>query len=237
MNCTEFNELLMQEPACTEAEFLQHAADCDACGEEYDSVLEFEAMLLETVQIDTPDGLAERVLNVVQENKKPAASAAMYRFALAAGFSLLFVIAGWMGFQWGGAAAYAEKLPQVVSQHIEKERHYLQATGQLSEASVVQLFARFGAVMHASMGEVTFAEPCWIRQQHGMHLILSEASGPVTLMFMPGEYTDSAQSYVLGGSSGLIIPTDYGSLAIVADTPAMVARIHRRVDAVLMWST
>lgn len=227
----------MQEPACTEAEFLQHASDCDICCGEYAHALKFEAVLLDAMEVDTPDDLTERVLHAVQDNKHPVATSSSYRLALVASFMLLFVLAGWMGFQWGGQAAYAEKLPQVVSQHIEKERRYLQRQGQMSEASVAQLFSRFGAVMHTSVGEVVFAEPCWVRHQHGMHLILREASGPVTLMFMPGEHIASAQSFVWGQSSGLIVPTDYGSLAIVAATPEMVDQMHQRISEALMWST
>ena len=237
MNCTEFQTILMQEPACTERMFLQHISDCGGCREKYDSALEFEALLLDAMQVDTPDELAERVLYEVKQGKQPAVSSSVYRLALVASFSLLFVVAGWMGFQWGGGVAYAEKLPQVVSQHIAKERHHLQSQGQLSEASVAQLFARFGAVMHTSMGEVVFAEACWIRHQHGMHLILREASGPVTLMFMPGEDIVQEQDLVWEQSSGLIIPTDYGSLAIIASSPETADQIRRRVDGALMWGS
>ncbi len=234
MNCTEFQTTLMQEPACTEEMFLQHVSDCGGCREKYDSALEFEALLLGAMQVDIPDELAERVL---YEVKQPAASSSVHRLALVASFSLLFVVAGWMGFQWGGGVAYAEKLPQVVSQHIAKERHHLQSQGQLSEAAVAQLFARFGAVMRSSMGEVVFAEACWIRHQHGMHLILREASGPVTLMFMPGEDILQEQDLVWEQSSGLIIPTDYGSLAIIASSPQKAIQIRRRVDDALIWGS
>jgi hypothetical protein len=237
MNCTEFQTTLMQEPACTEDEFLQHVSDCGSCREKYDRALEFEALLLDAMEVDAPDELAEQMLHVVKKGEKSAASASSYRLALAASFTLLFVVAGWMGFEWGGEVAYAEKLPQVVSQHIEKERRYLQSQGQLSEASVAQLFSRFGAVMRTSMGEVVFAEACWIRHQHGMHLILREASGPVTLMFMPGEDVAHEQDLVWEQSSGLIIPTDYGSLAIIASSQEEADQIRRRVDGALMWGS
>lgn len=237
MNCTEFQTRLMQEPACTEEAFLQHVSDCGNCRENYDQAMEFEAQLLDAMEVDTPDELAERVLKAVNGGEKPAVSTGSYRLMMAASFMLLFVVAGWMGFQWGGGVAYAEKLPQVVSQHIEKERGHLQDHVLLSEASVARLFSRFGAVMRASVGEVVFAEPCWIRYQHGMHLILREASGPVTLMFMPGEDVLHEQDFVWNESSGLIIPTDYGSLAIMAFSLEQAAQIRRRIDAALMWGS
>ena len=227
----------MQEPACTEKEFLQHVSDCGGCRDKYDRALEFEALLLDAMQVDASDELAERMLHAVKKGREPVASASMYRLALAASFMLLFVVAGWMGFQWGGGVVYAEKLPQVVSQHIAKEQHHLQGQGQLSEASVAQLFSRFGAVMRSSMGEVIFAEACWIRHQHGMHLILREASGPVTLMFMPGEDVVHELDFVWEQSSGLIIPTDYGSLAIIASSREKADQIRRRVDGALMWGS
>lgn len=237
MNCTEFQTRLMQEPACTEEAFLQHVSDCGSCREEYDRALEFEALLLDAMEVDAPNDLAERVVNAVNEGQKPAASNGGYRLMLAASFMLMFVVAGWMGFQWGGGAAYAEKLPQVVSQHIEKERRHLQDNALLNETSVAQLFSRFGAVMHASVGEVVFAEACWIRYRHGMHLILREASGPVTLMFMPGEEVPGEKALAWEGSSGMIVPADYGSLAILASSLEQAAQIRKRVEAALIWGS
>jgi hypothetical protein len=237
MKCTEFQTRLMQEPACTEEAFLQHVSDCDSCRESYDQAMGFEALLLDAMEVDTPDELADRVLRAVNGGDGPVASAGNFRLMMAASFMLLFLVAGWMGFQWGGGVAYAEKLPQVVSQHIAKERHHLQSQGQISDASVAQLFARFGAVMRTSMGEVVFAEACWIRYQHGMHLILREASGPVTLMFMPGEDIAQEQDLVWEQSRGLIVPTDYGSLAIIASSPETADQIRRRVDGALMWGS
>ena len=237
MNCTEFQTRLMQEPACTEEAFLQHIGDCGSCREKYDNALEFEALLLDAMEVDTPNDLAERVVDAVNKRQKPAASNGRYRLMLAASFMLMLVVTGWMGLQWGGGAAYAEKLPQVVSHHIEKEQRHLQENTLLSETSVAQLFSRFGAVMHASVGDVVFAEACWIRYRHGMHLILREASGPVTLMFMPGEDLPDEKKLAWKESSGLIVPTDYGSLAILASSPEQAAQIRQRVDAALIWGS
>ncbi len=237
MNCTEFQNTLMQEPTCTEAEFLRHASDCDPCREQYEHTLKFEALLLNAMELETPTDLTERVLRAVQASEQHAATARLRKMALAVGLMLLFVVAGWMGFQWGGRAVYAEKLPQLVSQHMEKERRYLRRQGRLSDAYVAQLFSRFGVVMHSSVGGVVFAEPCWIRKRRGMHLILREGSDSVTLMFMPGEYIADSQNFAWGQFSGLIIAADYGSLAIVAASPEVVDQMRQRISVALMWST
>ena len=236
LNCSDFQKILMQEPACTKPGFLQHAKDCRTCREKYERALEFEARLLDAMEVDVPDELAERVLHSLGKEREHGIAVAKYGWgALAAGFLLLVTLAGWMGFDRGGGTAYAENLPQVVSQHIEKERHHLQSQERLGEAEVAQLFARFGAVMHAGMGKVVFAEACWIRHQHGLHLILSEAHGPVTLLFMPGEYVARRQDLQFAKSSGLLLPAVYGSLAIVAPSHEMAAQVQRRVDGALMW--
>ncbi len=234
MNCSDFQTLLNREPGCTEADFLQHAHDCKDCHESYEQAMAFEAALLDAMEIDIPDDLTERVLDKVHHQQSEPQGT--YRFALAASFMLLFVLAGWMGFHWGGDVAYAESLPQVVVQHIEKEIDHLHDHQQMSEDSVARLFSDFGAVMHTGIGEVSFAESCWIRHQRGMHLIIREGSSPVTLMFMPGEMIAEIQRFEWGQSMGLIIPTHYGSLAIVAPSRELVRQMHQRLNDALMWS-
>ena len=237
MNCSEFQTILARDPACTEAAFLQHVSDCAGCREQYDRAREFEALLLDAIQVDAPDEMAGRVLRAVEKGEGPRRSVGNPGLTVAVGIVLLLVVTGWMGFQWGGGAAYAEKLPQVVAQHIAKEQRHLRDNRLLDQTSVTPLFSRFGAVMHGNIGEVVFAEACWIRYRHGMHLILREASGPVTLMFMPGEDAAHEQDLAWQKSSGLIIPTDYGSLAIVAASLEQVDQIRRRIDAALMWGS
>jgi glucose/arabinose dehydrogenase len=62
---------------------------------------------------------------------------------------------------------------------------------------------------------VTYAHSCWFRGQFVPHLVVQSASGPVTVMILPGEQVATRERFNEVPYSGVIAPIDGGSVAVL----------------------
>ena len=76
-----------------------------------------------------------------------------------------------------------------------------------------------------------------MRTRHGAHLVFSETAGPVPVLIMPGERTAAAERIDSRGFTGVVVPTEYGSLAVIGEAPESVEPVLLRVQEVLVWDS
>lgn len=236
MKCNEFRQLLLEDPRGLEREALDHAQNCEACGREYARALAFEDSLLEALQVKKPEDLESRLILAHELSaKKSLLGLPLDWMPVAAGLMLLVVFAGWMGFQWGGSSVYADGLSATVLQHIDDEAAHLAEKRDIPGTELAAHFSRFGGVMVQNMGQVDFASPCWIRKQMGLHLVVTDDQGPVTILLMPGEYVREKEIVDAGEFTGVILPTSYGSMAVIGSRQTSVDAAVQRVQEAVLW--
>ncbi|MEA3274619.1 MAG: DUF3379 family protein [Pseudomonadota bacterium] len=78
---------------------------------------------------------------------------------------------------------------------------------------------------------MSYAARCNIRRQEGVHLVLPGDKGAVTLLFMPNEHLPDSRSVSSAHLDGVIVPTSYGSLAVVGEKSESVSPILKRIQA------
>ncbi len=225
MNCEDFRKKLLQDPSWTDAAFLQHKDKCASCRREWEQVQSFEAKL-------------RSVLLQSQNPKAPISLQAprrrlWQRAWIKAASVLLLVAAGMGGYNLVQNMFPQEDLAQLVVRHVQAEPELLQQMKPLDVMSVAAVFDAMGFESSAAVKGVTAASPCWMRKSRGVHLVVQGEQGAVSLLLMPGEYVSKPQALQTEQWSGLVVPEQWGSLAVLAsageDAGAFVSMVEKNI--------
>jgi len=126
-------------------------------------------------------------------------------------------------------------LAQSVLYHIDDEASHLHTAQPLSSERVRGVFARFGAELAEEIGPVHFAAECLMRERNGVHLVMPGKMGPITVFFMPGEMTGTEVPVDSARFAGRIIPTGWGSIAVVGENGEPLQGLGERLAAAVHW--
>jgi hypothetical protein len=129
----------------------------------------------------------------------------------------------------------SQALAQSVINHIEDESTHLRAAQPVSEGRLNWVFERFGAQLTGNLGTVNFAAECVMRKRNGVHLVMPGKMGPITVFFMPGEMIDTEMPVKSTRFDGRIVPTRWGSIAVVGDSGESLDGLGERLAAAVDW--
>lgn len=234
MNCLDFRRQMLADPMARDDELLAHEAGCDACAP-FARELRAQEIRLRTVlqDIAPPAGLAERIQLATRfEQRSLRQQRWWYSVAaavvLAIGVSMTSLVT--TSIERGQVT-----LAQSVLNHIEDEASHLRAARPVSSARVKLVFARFGAQLAEDIGQVNFAAECLMRERDGVHLVMPGQMGPVTVFFMPGEMIDSVLPVQSARFNGRILPTSWGSIAVVGENGEVLDGLGERLAGAVRW--
>ena len=228
----EFRRRLLEEPDCREVRFVEHLDRCPPCARQYRRGVQLERALSEALQVTPPEGLRERL--ILDGRLRRHARRRLWRgAALAAGVLSLAVALSLRPLPW---VAGGDPLARTLVHHIQDEAAHLHQVGPVPPERLARLFARFGARLEGSLGQVNYAGRCHIHEGEGIHLVVAGRSGPVTLLFMPGERIGAPIRVLDERFQGRILPTPYGGLALVGERGEVLEPIARRVGRALRWT-
>lgn len=234
MDCLEFRRRLLQDPYQSDAELLQHEANCAECAQYSKSVRTQEASLRALLNAPAaPPELAENIrLSTRLEHPRGYA----HRVWFSAAASLLLAITISMGSLFNEHHERGNmSLAQNVIHHIEEEANHLHEPSLASPGRINTVLARFGAELVGDPGEVHFAAECVMRKRTGVHLVLQGDQGPVTVFFMPGEQLAEKTMVDSERFHGEIIPTEWGALAVVGENGELITPIAQRMTRAVHW--
>lgn len=234
MNCLEFRRQLLTDPLSHTEASLEHEAECESCAAHAREVRRQEIRLRALLnEVSPPDGMAERI-QLAARFEERAEHRRRWWYSAAAG--VLMAVGASMVSLWsdsmerGGLA-----LAQSVVNHIEDEANHLREAQPVSAGRVKWVFKRFGAELTDAIGPVHFAAECLMRERNGVHLVLPGKMGAITVFFMPGEMIDEAQPVHSPRFEGEIIPTRWGSIAVVGESGEAVAGIGEKLASAVRW--
>jgi hypothetical protein len=227
MKCEQFQNQLMQDPSCEDDDFIAHREQCAPCAREWKQAQEFEAILRTAISVK-----ADKLLEVKHPRRRTT-SWWQQTWVRAASVALL-IGASVAGFNLAQQLFSAENLPQLVVHHIQKEPEMLNTRHVLDEMELMTVLSPQGFDLVEIPGTITAAAPCWIRKGRGMHLVLRGESGPVTVLLMPGEYAQQ-QAVVSASLSGMLIPTGWGSMAVVSHAGEDIQPLVHSLQQDVRW--
>jgi hypothetical protein len=122
-----------------------------------------------------------------------------------------------------------EPLDREVLSHIEKEASHLAERRELSPAQVNEVLATLDITVAGDLGTVHYAGTCWIHMRLGAHLVLSGEKGPVTVLLLPDQRVAGRIPIRDRSLRGIIVPVEWGSIAIVGEPGEALDVIERRL--------
>ncbi len=235
MNCLEFRRQLLVDPLHMDETAASHEAECESCATHAREVraqeIKLRAMLME---VTPPEGMAERI-QLAARFEAGAVTRRRWWYSAAAGVMLAIgvsMVSLWTASVERGGLALA----QSVIHHIEDEASHLREAHPVSTGRVDYVFDRFGAKLTDDIGPVHFAAECLMRTRNGIHLVLPGTKGAITVFLMPDEMIDEPLPVRSARFEGQIIPTAWGSIAVVGESGEQIAGIGARLASLVIWS-
>ena len=165
-----------------------------------------EARLHELIQAPPPADLKARLRQVPRKRRSR-----FFPLVMAASLSGLVALGAlWLGGMAGSSGVVAEVLA-----HIEHEPRALEAVRPLPEDSWRSLSPRVRLDTADWDHVVTYAAPCDLMRQPGLHLVLAAGSGLVTVLVIVDREIDQARMFSDDGRRGVVRPLSRGTLAVV----------------------
>ena len=218
MNCTEFRRKLLEDPACTDADFAEHRAVCAACDAEAREVERLDAALRDLVRVDPPSDLKRRLyLRTSKRTRIP--------LALAASMAGLLAIA---------VAFWHQSVPIVGDQALAAEvmehvLHEPQAFVAHEPLPMDELRTASSAISIDPEGFrrvlVTYAMPCELMSRPGLHLVIASERGPVTLLVIVDVRVSESRLVSREGFRGVVKPIRDGSVAVIGAPDAPIEQL------------
>ncbi len=226
MECLEFRRICETEPSCTSTDFLTHAEECEACGQQLDRARRFDALIGAALRVDVPrsdhDRFDLRAPSSRARRWLGVAAAAL----LACGVSVAFWLAG----------PERPALTMEVVDHVRGEPAALRAdAAPLTPASVQGLLARYGVRLREGIGAVTYIRLCPFHGTLVPHFVVRGPEGPVTVLILIGRPVRSVTTFEMGQFSGELVPTRTGSVAIVGYRRRVDSAQATRILAAIEW--
>jgi hypothetical protein len=234
MNCIEFRRRTGEDPMANDADLLAHETDCPNCARYAREMRAQEIQLRAALhEITPPAGLSERI-QLAARFEQQSHHRRRWWYAAAASVLLMVGVSMVSVFQTAHLRGQAT-LAQSVLDHIRDEANHLHETSPVSAGRLHYVFDRFGADLVGDIGPVSFAAECLMRHRNGVHLVLPGQQGPITAFFMPGEMADRTLPVVSDRFSGTIVPTDWGSIAVVGEAGETVTGLGERLSEAVEW--
>ena len=234
MNCLDFRRQILADPFCKDVAVLAHEADCPSCAPFAREIRAQEVRLRSALQeISPPEGMAERIQLAARFDQRSTVRRRWWYSAaatvlMAVGVSMVSLFS--TSIERGNVA-----LAQSVINHIEDESRHLREVQAVSSGRLNRVFERFGAELAGNIGTVNFAAECLMRNRTGVHLVMPGQMGPITVFFMPGEMTESSMPVSSTRFSGKILPTAWGSIAVVGENGEPLDGLGERLAAAVNW--
>jgi hypothetical protein len=107
-------------------------------------------------------------------------------------------------------------LAHEVVQHVDHEAASWNSSAPVDAHDLQAILGKSGVALNVTSSDVTYARTCYFRGHFVPHLVMSTTQGPVTLLALPDEHVQARESFQEGGYSGVIVPAEHGSIAVLA---------------------
>ena len=200
MTCDEARLLIGADPLATTPELEEHLATCAACARFREEMRALDAEIRRALE-QPPD---------IARPRSAGPSPAWRQWALAASVVVasFAVLAVWL-------LRPSDTLAREVVAHVQAEPESWLATQHVSAQGIAQALRGAGVALDVTSDRVMYAQSCWFRGHYVPHLVIQTARGPATVLILRHEQVRARRSFHEAGMSGLIIPAERGSIAVL----------------------
>ncbi|MGA2775921.1 MAG: DUF3379 family protein [Steroidobacteraceae bacterium] len=234
IDCNHYRRALLSEPRTADPEMLAHREICAECAAFTERLGRFETRLASALRLSLP---AKPAANVVPLRNAAAGRSHRGRwFALAASVLVASVAAAvlWL-------AGPRSSLADAVVAHMAGEPQAWSSQGPVPAERLSEAIGDAKMRLRPDAGVVSYAASCEFRGFHVPHLVVQDASGPVTVMVLVHETARSPMDFDEQGYRGSIVPVPgHGAIAVLTRNRTLngaeVDRIAARVLGAIQWT-
>jgi Protein of unknown function (DUF3379) len=220
VTCDEARLLIGADPGATTPALEEHLATCAACARFRDEMRALDADIRRAL---------ERPPDIVR-SRSGGPPRAWRQWALAASVVLatFAVLALWL-------LRPSDTLAREVVAHVEAEPQSWLATQHVSAQGIAQSLRGAGVALDVTSDRIMYAQSCWFRGHYVPHLVIQTAHGPATVLILRHEQVRARRSFDEAGMTGLLIPAEHGSIAVLTRGAGDLDDIAGQVQHEVHW--
>ncbi len=238
MDDLEFRKSAIIDPDNQVPEFLQKKQQSQSNQRLVNAQQLFNQQLTDTLNIATPDNLAERIILSQQLGQHKQHSQQQYkqrRNWLIAGIAAVFILTLTGRLLLTAPIIESSQLAQQVITHIHDDTHALNVYMDVPKNSIDTMLASYGGKLSGPIGNVSFLGHCIVGGHTGIHIVLSTPKGLVTVMILPMQAINKPVALVDNDLKGIVYPSQKGSIAIVAKDKLSIKSTRNKINQNLNW--
>lgn len=249
MNCEKYRLAIAEDPSFDGG--AGHLSECAACQSYRREMQALDATISRALLLDVPElrvpELPEQPELIAEEPPKSSTSRSDNVVTLPKrrwvsptwlAVAATVVAAALLGLRLVGPGTEYESLGEQIIAHIDHEAGSLQVTDvTVSDEQLTSVVTEHAARLDHGAGLITYAQSCQINGRDVPHLVIQGEYGPVTILLMPYEQIQEAETLSGKNINGIILPVGNGSIAIVGPREERLERIQKRVIESVSWST
>lgn len=229
MNCLEFRRRVNAAVGNKDAEYLQHAQECQACAAFAKQAALFEHKLAEAIDVEVPPTLEAQILlrqNMEQQRREQNRRTRWMALAASVLLTVGLVTGIW-------TFTPPATLDSAVLAHINNELDHLSDRKDIQLAQANHVLQPFNTQLQQPPARIHYVGACQIHRSAGAHMVLQGEKGPVTVLLMPGETVQARLPLRDQRFTGVIVPTDNGSMAIVGERDENIEHFELQLQQVI----
>ncbi len=233
MDELEFRRQAMSDPKQKSSEFLK-ALSCNEANHHFlDEIRQLDKQISDAMQVDIPEGLADRILFTQSSHANKQAKASFVRKTMAMAASVAFILGLLVGqLNWGNLLIpnAQASLVDIAIKHVENEEAFIsqldeQANSQQINAKMQPFAYKF---TQSFPYHVYYLNHCGFGQSSALHMVFQGESGKVTLFFA-AIATNTNHYFNKEGMTGVIQSIDDKSLILVGNNGENMQKIAERL--------
>lgn len=230
MNCLEFRRRLGSDPASRDPAFVAHREECPSCAAAYARAVEFEAELARAIDVDVPEGLADRILLAQTTAERTAAPQRRRRHGLER-FALSFAAAAALAVVVVGIQRETQRetpLGRLVIEHVRHhERHATEARGELAGNAIRAAFTSRGVDLPNVPPGISYVHECPVGPYRTVHMVMPEGEGAVSVVYVADPDRPRREDVDDAGLHAREVPMGDGALVMVGADARGFGRIEQ----------
>ena len=238
MDDLEFRRSATIDPDNQDPEFLQKKQQSQYNQHFVNDQQQFNQQLTDSLNISTPDNLADRLILSQQLGQHKQQSQQQYkqrRNWLMAGIAAVFIITFTSRLLLSPTIIESSQLAQQVITHIHDDTHALNVRMDIPKSSIDTMLASYGGKLSGPVGNVSFLGHCIVGGHTGIHLVLDTSYGLVTVLILPKQSINEAAVLADNSLKGILYPAQKGSIAIVAEHKQAIEITRDKINQNLNW--
>ena len=196
-------------------------------------MLEFDKLLQDSLQVDVPDNLTERILlgqSIDFQHKQKR----KHRWHLAMAASVAFAVG--ITFQMVGVSPRYDTLGDHALAHLNAEIDHIPAVATYSQEQLNVKLAHFGGEMTQTVAPIKFANFCDFDGTTSLHLVLQSGDKDVTVFIVPADSgLKSSRQFSDMNYRGETIQTQSADMVIITEKDDSLEKWRNQLQKSIKW--